>query len=451
MEIKFECADKINGKVTVVVAKADYEEKVKKTLKDYRKKANIPGFRPGNAPMALIEKQYGAAVKVDEINHLLSEKVDAYIRENKIQILGSPLMNEEENNSVDFEKAEEFTFVFDVAIAPEFKISLTKKNKVPFYTIKVDDELINQQIEVYTSRTGQYVKVKTYKDGDMLKGDIRELEGGETKEGGVTIESAVMMPKYMKDKEQQDLFKDCKPGDVITFNPYKAYEGNQTELASFLKITREQAAEMKSDFTYQVTEVTRYEKGKVDQDLFDNVYGKDAIKTEEDFRKQVAEDLTKQMVADSDYRFIVDLRAYCEKKVGKLEYPDALMKRMMKRNNPDKDDKYIEDNYDNSMKELTWHLIREKLVEDHEIKIENADIKAAAIEATRAQFAQYGMNNVPDEYLMKYAEDMLKKEEMVNNLVDRSIDRKLTDVMKTVVTLDTKEVTLKEFNALFEK
>ena len=451
MEIKFECADKINGKVTVAIVKADYEEKVKKTLKDYRKKANVPGFRPGNAPMALIEKQYGAAVKIDEINQLLSEKVDAYIRENKIQVLGSPLMNDEENNSVDFEKAEEFTFVFDVAIAPEFKISLTKKNKVPFYTIKVDDELINQQIDVYTSRAGQYVKVKTYKDGDMLKGDIRELENGETKEGGVMVESAVMMPKYMKDKEQQDLFKGCKPGDVITFNPYRAYEGNQTELASFLKITKEQAAEMKSDFTYQVTEVTRYEKGKVDQDLFDNVYGKDTVKTEEDFRKRVAEDLTKQMVADSDYRFIIDLREYCEKKVGTLEYPDALMKRMMKRNNPDKDDKYIEDNYDNSMKELTWHLIREQLVAVHKINIDEADIKAAAIEATRAQFAQYGMNNIPDEYLVKYAEDMLKKEEMVNNLVDRSIDRKLTDIMKTVVTLDTKELTLKEFNALFEK
>ncbi|MDO4801018.1 MAG: trigger factor, partial [Prevotellaceae bacterium] len=336
-------------------------------------------------------------------------------------------------------------------IAPEFKISLTKKNKVPFYTIKVDDELINQQIDVYTSRAGQYVKVKTYKDGDMLKGDIRELENGETKEGGVMVESAVMMPKYMKDKEQQDLFKGCKPGDVITFNPYRAYEGNQTELASFLKITKEQAAEMKSDFTYQVTEVTRYEKGKVDQDLFDNVYGKDTVKTEEDFRKRVAEDLTKQMVADSDYRFIIDLREYCEKKVGKLEYPDALMKRMMKRNNPDKDDKYIEDNYDNSMKELTWHLIREQLVAVNKINIDEADIKAAAIEATRAQFAQYGMNNIPDEYLVKYAEDMLKKEEMVNNLVDRSIDRKLTDIMKTVVTLDTKELTLKEFNALFEK
>lgn len=450
MEIKFECADNINGKITVAVIKADYEEKVNKTLKSYRQKANVAGFRPGKAPMALIAKQYGAAVKIDEINQLLGEKVDAYIRENNIQILGSPLLNDDEKK-VDFEKGDEFTFVFDVAVAPQFKMSLTKKNKIPFYTIKVDNELINQQIDVYTSRTGQYAKVKTYKDGDMLKGDIRELENGETKEGGVTVEAAVMMPKYMKDEEQKKLFKGCKPGDVITFNPYKAYEGNQTELTSFLKITKEQAAEMKSDFTYQVIEVSRYEKGKINQDLFDNIYGKDAVKTEEDFRKRVAEDLTKQMVADSDYRFIIDLRAYCEKKVGKLAYPDALMKKMMKRNNPDKDDKYIDENYENSMKELTWHLIREKLVAAHGIKIEDADIKASAVEATRAQFAQYGMNNVPDEYLEKYAEEMLKKEDMVNNLVDRSIDRKLTEVIKTVVTLDTKELSLKEFNALFEK
>ena len=450
MNITFECADKINGKITASIVKADYEEQVKKSLKSYQKRANVPGFRPGKVPFGMIERQFGTPVKVEEINKLLGEKVDAYIRENNIQILGNPIPAENQQEGMDFDKDDDFTFVFDVAIAPEFKVELTGRDKIPFYEIKIDDELINQQIEVYTSRTGQHVKVREYKDGDMLKGDLRELENGETKEGGITLESAIMMPKYMKSDKQKALFDGCKPGDIITFNPYEAYDGSEVELASFLKIEKEKVAEMKSDFTYQITEVTRYEKGEINQELFDNVYGEGTVKSEEEFRNKIAEDLKMQMTADSDYRFIIDLRKHCEKKVGKLTYPDELMKKIMGRNNPEKDAKFIDENYEGSIKELTWHLIREQLVAAKGIKIEDADIKAAAVEATRAQFAQYGMNNVPQELLEKYAEESMKKQEMIHNLVDRSIDRKITDVFKGVVKLDVKEVTLKEFNKLFE-
>lgn len=448
MNITFECADKVNGKVTASIVKADYEEKVNKTLKSYRQKANIPGFRPGKAPMSMIVREYGVAVKVDEINRLLSENVDKYIRDNKIEILGSPMPQEQSN--LDFAKDEEFTFVFDVAVAPEFDITLTAKDKVAYYDITVDDELINQQIEVYTSRMGQHVKVKTYKDGDMLKADMCELENGSTKEDGITVDGAIFMPKYFKNKDQKALFKSCKPGMVITFNPFEAYEGNETELMSFLKITKEQAAEMKSDFTCQITEVTRYENAKVDKELFDNIYGKNVVKSEEEFRAKITDSLKTQMASDSDYRFIIDLRAYCEKKVGKLTFPDELMKKMMLRNNPEKDMKFIDENYDGSIKELTWHLIREKLVAANNLKIEEADVLQAAIETTRAQFAQYGMNNVPTEMLENYAKEMMKKEENINGLVDRSIDKKLTECLKGVVTLTKKNITLKDFNKLFE-
>lgn len=448
MNITFECADKINGKVTASIVKADYEEKVNKTLKSYRQKANIPGFRPGKAPMGLIAREYGAAVKVDEINRLLSESVDKYIHDNKIEILGSPIPQEQEK--LDFAKDEDFTIVFDVAVAPEFNIELTSKDKVNYYNITIDDELINQQIDVYTSKMGQYAKAKTYKDGDMLKADLCELENGSAKDNGVIVEGAILMPKYFKNKEQKALFKSCKPGDVITFNPFTAYDGNETELMSFLKITKEQAAEMKSDFTCQISEITRYEKAKLNQELFDNIYGKDVVKSEEEFRVKVTEALKTQMASDSDYRFIIDLRAFCEKKVGKLVFPDDLMKKMMLRNNPEKDIKFIEENYDGSIKELTWHLIREKLVAANNLKIEEADILAAAKETTRAQFAQYGMNNIPDEMLENYAKEMMKKEDNINGLVDRSIDKKLTECIKGIVTLTKKDISLKEFNKLFE-
>ncbi|MDO4819724.1 MAG: trigger factor [Prevotella sp.] len=449
MNITFECADKINGKLTAVVEKTDYEDLVKKALKDYRKRAEIPGFRVGNVPMSLIQKKYGAMIKLDEINKLISEKVQEYIRTNDLQILGSP-MPQPLDESVDFVNDDTITFTYDIAIAPEFELSLTKKNKVPFYEIKVDDELINKQIEMYASRSGKHVKAKSYKDNDMLKGDLRQQGENGDAEGGIVVEGAVLMPSYFKDEEQKKAFAKCKPNDIITFNPFKAYEGSEVELSSLLKIEKEAAKEMKADFTYQVTEIMRYQNAKIDQELFDAVFGKDACKTEEEFRAKIAEGLKEQFKGSSDYRFITDLREYCEKKVGKLQYPEELLKKMMLSNNKDKDEKFVEDNFEASLKQLTWHLIREKLVKQTGIKIDDNDIKAAAIEMTRAQFAQYGMTNIPDELVEKYAGEMMQKEDMVNNLVDRSIDSKLTVAMKEVVALTHKEVTLDEFNKLYE-
>jgi len=192
-------------------------------------------------------------------------------------------------------------------------------------------------------------------------------------------------------------------------------------------------------------------KAEVNQELFDQVFGKDAVKDEKEFREKVAEGLKAQFVTDSDFKFIQDLRAHCEKKVGNLTFPDALLKRIMLQNNKDKGEDFVEKNYELSIKELTWHLIKEQLVAAHNIKVEDADIREAAKEAARAQFAQYGMNNLPDEYLENYANDMLKKKEYVDNLVDRSIDRKLTEVLKNVVKLNPKEATLDEFNKMMEQ
>ena len=366
-------------------------------------------------------------------------------------MLGDPLPSEKQQ-PVDVEKDAPYTFVFDIAVAPEFEIKLNGHDKVDYYTIKVDDKLIDQQVEMYASRGGHYDKVEKYEDNDMLKGDLRELDAdGNTKEGGITVEAAIMLPNYIKVDDQKKLFEGCKLGDIITFNPKKAYPENNGEISSLLKISREEAENITADFSFQITEISRYVKADVNQDLFDQVFGKDVVKDEKEFRERIAEGMKAQFAVDSDFRFIYDLRAHCEKKVGKLTYPDALLKRIMLQNNKDKGEEFVEKNYDLSVKELTWHLIKEQLVRDNNIKVEDADIKEAAKEAARAQFAQYGMNNVPDEYLENYANDMLKKKEYVDNLVDRSIDRKLTEVMKGVVKLNPKEVTLDEFNKMMEE
>lgn len=450
MKISFENPDKVNGLLTLTVEEADYKENVEKTLKNYRKKANVPGFRPGMAPMGMIKRQFGTTVKIDEINKLLGDQIYKYVKDNNIQMLGEPLPSDKQE-PVDMEKEAPYTFMFDIAVAPEFKAELTGDDTIDYYTITVDDKIVDQQIDVFASRAGHYDKVEDYQANDMLKGDIRELdENGNTKEGGITVEGAVLMPEYIKVEDQKKLFDGAKLGDVITFNPKKAYPESDVEVASLLKLKKEDVADLTADFSYQITEISRYVKAEVNQELFDQVYGKDVIKDEKDFREKIAEGLKAQFAIDSDFKFIQDVRKYLENKVGALTYPDALLKRIMLNNNKDKGEEFVEKNYEQSIKELTWHLIKEQLVKANGVKIEDADIEDTAKEAAKAQFAQYGMNNIPEEYIENYAKDMLKKKEYIDSFVDRSIDRKLTEILKNVVKLENKTATLEEFNKMMQ-
>ena len=450
MKITFDCPDKINGVLTMTIEPADYQEKVEKTLKDYRKKAQVPGFRPGMVPMGMIKKQYGTAVKVDEVNRLMGEKLYEYVRENKIQMLGEPLPSDKQQPQ-DFEKDGEMTFVFDIAVAPEFNVALSGKDKIAYYTIAVDDKLIDQQVQMYASQGGEFVKAEVFSGNDTITGDLRQLdEKGNTLEGGITTESGMIMPAYIKEEKQKKLFDGCKPGDIITFNPKKAYPDNDAEVAALLKVKKEDIADVDSDFSFQVTEIRHFQPAEVNQALFDRVFGEGTVTSEKAFREKIAEQLKGQFVGSSDYKFMQDVRAHLEKKVGKLEFPEALLKRVMLQNNKDKGADYVEQNFEGSIKELGWHLIKEQIVAAQEIKIEDEDVKRVAREAVRAQFAQYGMSNVPDDVLDNYAEDQLKKRENIDGFVDRAVDLKLTEKLKTVVKLDEKTVTLDEFNKMME-
>ncbi len=448
MNISFEAPDKINGLMTITLETADYQPEVDKTLKDYRKRANIPGFRPGQAPMGMIKRQFGPSVKVEAVNKLLGEKLYEYVRENKINMLGEPLPSDKQEQ-IDFESDQPLTFKFDIAVAPVFEVKLTDKDKVPYYNITVDDKLIDQQVEMYQNRAGQYEKVEQYdsKERDMLKGDLREVG----KEGGIELSDVVLMPQYIKVDDQKKLFDDCKLGDIITWNPRKAYPDNDAEVSAMLKIQKEEVKDHEGDFTFQVTEISRYVKAEVNQELFDQAFGKDAVKDEKEFRQKIADQISQQFKADSDYKFLLDVRAYVENKVGKLEFPEALLKRIMMNNNKDKGADFVEKNFEASIKELGWHLMKEQLVAAQGIKVEDADLKNVAKEAARMQFAQYGMSNVPDEYLENYANDMLKKRENVDGLVDRAVDVKLTAALKNVVKLTEKDITMEDFQKMLQE
>ena len=451
MKIAFDCADKINGILTMTVEPADYQEKVEKTLKDYRKKAQVPGFRPGNVPMGMIKRQYGTAVKVDEVNRLLGEKLYEYIRENKIQMLGEPLPNTEKQVAQDFEKDGDLTFVFDIAVAPEFEVKLSGRDKIPYYNITVDDKLIGQQVEMYQSQAGEFVKADVFSGNDTITGDLRQLdENGNTLEGGITTEAGMVMPAYIKDESQKKLFDGCKPGDIITFNPKKAYPDNDAEVAALLKVKKEDIADVNSDFSLQVTEIRHFQPAEVNQALFDRVFGEGNVKDEKEFREKIAEQLKAQFVGSSDYKFLLDVRAHLEEKVGELQFPEALLKRIMLQNNKDKGEDFVEKNFDASIKELKWHLIKEQIVAAQKIEVKDEDLKVVAKNAMRAQFAQYGMSNVPEDVLENYAEEQLKKRENIDNFVDRAVDLKLTEVLKNVVKLDEKAISLDDFNKLLE-
>ena len=451
MNVSLQNIDKVSALLTVKLEKADYQAQVDKSLKNIRQKAQVPGFRPGMVPMSLVKKMYGKSVIAEEVNKILSEKVYGYIKDNDVNILGEPMPNEDKQPEIDFDTMEEFEFLFDIALAPEFTVEISNKDKVDYYTIEVTDDMVDNQIKSYTQRTGKYEKVDAYADNDMLKGLLAELdENGNTKEGGIQVEGAVMMPSYMKNEEQKAIFANAKVNDVLVFNPNVAFEGNAAELSSLLKIGKEAVADMKSNFSFQVEEITRFVNGELNQELFDQVLGKDVVKSEEEFRAKVKEIIANQFVADSDYKFLIDVRNMLVAKVGKLEFPDALLKRIMLLNNKEKGEEFVNENYDKSIEELTWHLIKEKLVKANDVKVEQEDVINMAKEATRAQFAQYGMMSVPDDILENYAQEMLKKKESIDGLVSRVVETKLASALKGQVKLANKNVSMEEFNKMFE-
>ena len=452
MNITFEKVDKVSALLTVNIEKTDYEDKVKNALKDFSKKAALPGFRPGKVPASLIQKRFGTEIKAEEINKLLSEEVNKYIRENKVNMLAEPLPNEEKTPAMDFEMQDDFTFAFDIGLAPEFDAKLSKKDKLTYYDIKVDDAMVDQQVQSFCNRGGQHVKVDSYEARDMVKGLLSQLDAeGNTLEGGITVEDAPMLPEYMQNEEEKAKFVGSKVGDVITINPAKAYNDNATELASLLRITKEEAEGVKADFSFQISEISRFEPAKPSQELFDLMLGKDVVKSEEEFRQFIRNDIKRNFDSEAEYQFTQDLRSYVLGRIGEVEFPEAILKRFMKLRNQEKGEEYVEENFKQSLPEILWHLAKEQICDQLEIKVEHEDVLETAKAYTRIQFAQYGMMNLPEESITNYAASMLKNEQQAQGLVERTVENKLAAKAKETVTLKVKEVTMEEFHKLTEK
>ena len=448
MNITFEKTGNVTGVLTLNIEKADYEGNVKKGLQAAQKKVQMPGFRPGHVPAGMVKKMYGTQIKAEEVQKLISEKLYAYIQENNLDVLGEPIAHDDQ---VDIEKDDNFVLHFDLGLSPDMNVELSSNDTVDYYDINVTEEMVDAQVKRMAQQAGHPENVQSYEERDILRGILAQLdENGQPVEGGIVVESASLMPTYFKNDEQKALFNGAKVNDILVINPSKAYEGNEAEVSSLLKVKKDEVAQYTGDFSFQVNEISRFVPAEINQEFFNAVFGEGAVEGEEAFRAKVKEGIQSQHVLDSDYKFLLDLRAYCEAKVGEVEFPNEVLKKVMLNNNKEKGEAYVEEHFEASINELKWHLIKEKLVKANDIKLEQADVKAAAVEAARMQFAQYGMNNVPAEYLENYAEEMLKNKQQAQSLIERSIETKLVAALKNVLNLNHKAVSAEEFGKLFE-
>lgn len=441
--------DQNNAIVTLRIEKADYAEKVEKMLRDYRKKANIPGFRPGMVPAGLVKKMYGKAVMAEEINKLVSDGLYNYIKESNLNILGEPLPNQTEQQTIDFDTQEEFEFVFDLGIAPELSVELTKKDKVKIYSIAVSDEMIDNQVKSYTGRYGKYIQEEKVEEKDMLKGELLEMANGKVNESGLKVKDATLTASYMKDEAQKALFIGAKKGDTITFNPSVAFT-NETEISSMLKISKEEAKTITSDFQLKIESITRYHESTIDQELFDKVYGEGVVSSEVEFRTKIKENIQENLVADTDYKFGIDAKAMLVEKYNELAFPDAFLKRWVLSSNENLTAETLEEEYPKMITDLKWHIIKDKLAKSNDIKVEPSDVEEYAKKMAKAQFAQYGMIGMEDEIIANYAKDMMKKEDTLKNIIDKVAEEKIFAIIKESVKIDNKEVSIDEFNKMFE-
>lgn len=433
------------GVITMTIEPADYQEAQLKELRQIRQKANIPGFRPGMVPMGMVKKMYGKGVLAEVINQTIGEKLSKYIEDEKMNILGDPLPNEELTPTIDFDTQDTFTFAFDVAVAPEFDAKLNGKNKLTQYNITVTDEMVNKQVNSYAERFGDYVDADTVAENDVLKGLLKEV-GNDA--NPMQKENAMLNPNYMKSKTIQKKFMGAKLGDVITFNPMKAYE-SEVEVASLLGIKKEEAAELKADFTFELQGITRHQAAKIDGELFAKVYGENNVKDEADFRAKVRAEIEENMAEDAKYKFGLDVKEAIMKKMEKVEFPNAFLRRWVLATNKEMTEEQVDKDFDKMLDELKWHLAKDQLMKEFDVKVEREDVEAYAKEVAKMQFMQYGLMHVEEQYLTNFANEMLKKEDQLRGIVERVAENKIYAGIKTVAKIEEKAISHEDFGKLF--
>ena len=449
MNVTLEKTGNVTGIITVLIEQNDYQEKVDKELRKIGREHPLAGFRAGHVPFGLLKKLYGKDVLAQELNGQFSDALSKYIYDNKLNVLGEPLSADEK--PLDLATDKDFTMKFEVGLAPEINFTLDKNVKIPFYNINVDDDMISKQDENMRRRYGKQEPGDVSDDTALVKGSMVELnEDGTPKEGGVNVEKTIVSPEYVQDKDQKAKFIGCKVGDKVVFNPWATTGGNINEMASMLNVDKADA-EVKSDFEMTVAEIIVNHPAQLGQEYYDQAFGKDAVKSEDEYKAKVKEMIANQLKGESNYRFTIDAENVIKEKVGALELPAEFLKKWLLKSDSKRNPDTIDDDFKKMTPDLEWQLIKEKIVADNNIKVEEADMLAVAKVYAYQQFSQYGMTNIPDDIIEKYAKEMISKDENRRGIAEKAVEEKLYSFIRGNVTVDEKNISVKEFNELFAK
>lgn len=450
MQVKKENKDDLNAVIRIQVEKPDYEQQVTNKLKDYKKQANMPGFRPGMVPMGMIRRMYYKPVLLEEINKIVSESLTKFIEEEKLNILGEPLTNKEEQKEIDFDNQEDFEFVFDIGIAPEVEADISDKDKFPYYIIDADKELIDKHADSYANRFGEMIQGDEVEEEDVIKGNLSQLSPeGEILTEGISTENASLSLRVIKDEEIKNKLIGSKVGDIIQLDLKKAFP-NDTELAGILQVDKELIEEEPMNFQLTVEEISRWKKAAIDQELFDKAFGEGEITSEEEFRNRLTEEIEKAYAQNSDYKLFLDTRQKMLDKV-QTDIPEDFIKRWLLESNKGKlTEEDLEKDFSKVKDDLKWQLIQDSLIKKFELKVDPAEVEELAKQQVLMQFQQYGMANVPEEHLNNYAGEMMKKEQERRKLYEQKFQEKITLAVKEKATLEEKKVKEEDFAKLFE-
>lgn len=445
MEIVKNQIDDLNAELIVKLSPEDYLEKVDKTLLDYRKQANIPGFRPGKVPMGMIRKRFGKSVLADELNKVLNQSIYEYIQSNDLDILGNPLPSEEKEVKGDWDQPKDFEFVYEMGLAPSFDLKLNEKSKYPFYKVKIDAEMVQRQMDDLRRRYGKLSDAEKASKEDMIMAQFVELdENGEIKEGGIMNSSSISV-EFVEDEKVQKELIGLKVGDQIKVDPRKVSKGDK-DLASMLNISEDQAAIVNGEFQMTVNEVKHLEKAALNQELFDKLFGKDEVKSEEEFKARMEKDLEQMFEKDSKRILARDINDDLIEKT-KMEMPDSFLKKWILASAQDKEltKEQVEAEYDKYRNNLKWQLIQNRIIKENKLEVSQEEVMGYTKQMMAQQYAQYGIPAPEDNELEESARKLLANQEQANGIYDQLYEQKLTEFYSSTVKLNEKKVSYDEF------
>ena len=447
MNVDFKKLDNVNAELTVTLEEKDYTDKVKKQLKEIGKSRPEPGFRPGHVPMGMLEKKYGTAVKYDVVNREIADAVYNYIKENNLRVLGQPVPDKD-NELKEGEK--EYVFKFKVGLAPDIDVKIGKDMKVPYYTIDVTDDMVDQEITALRKRFGVQGPGEETEPDAVIKGVISELNpDGSVKEGGIVVDNGILAPVHFTSEEQKKLFEGKHPGDVVVFNPAASCNSNVTEMSSMLNIDKNDVDNHKGDFNFEIKEIIVLKPAELDQEFFDNAVGKDKAHNEEELKAAVKDLIKDQLKGESDFRFTIDSRNVIEKSEGEVELPEEVLKNYLMQQNEQLNEQNIDEEFKKIRQQLVWDLTKDAIIAQFKIEVSEDDILDQARMAVYRQLSQYGPASLTEGLIEHYAKEVMKDQKNRDAFERNALNKKVFDTIKENVTLDNKDLSLDDFKKLY--